>query len=368
VTEPEKTVEPDQLVRSALQLLPVPSHEDGFWERLDAAISAQPVDGGDVASVESPAPRGAERDDTAEAPALELHRGPEAALVPASLRRRSNALAALGAVAAAVLVVVAGAALVRQRSGTDLDTDGVAAPAGTSTSAAANETSSPATTTTGDVEVASTDAVMSWVSALGDGDADGAWAALGPEAKAQVGQRSAFDGMMSELVEGYGDWAGARPEEVLVTPVVSSGPGRLLVVSLVGAVDQDGQVQMRAESFVVRITREKTEVEPFDTAGTVELVTPSATEGSMPTMDGDEIVVVVPVGADPPILRLDDGAVIVCGDGGGSELTAIEGTSGLRCSWTPDGGIPPGRRVLTVAFVGGSSAAVSAESVVFEAA
>ena len=40
--EPEPAVEPDGVVRTALQLLPIPAHDDDFWARLEAALDAEP--------------------------------------------------------------------------------------------------------------------------------------------------------------------------------------------------------------------------------------------------------------------------------------------------------------------------------------
>ena len=40
VGDPE--VDPDAIVRTALQLLPIPPHDDDFWTRLEATLDAEP--------------------------------------------------------------------------------------------------------------------------------------------------------------------------------------------------------------------------------------------------------------------------------------------------------------------------------------
>jgi hypothetical protein len=142
----------------------------------------------------------------------------------------------------------------------------------------------------------------------------------------------------------------------------------MFIVTLVGEVDQEGVAQHRADAFAVRLVDGAVEVEPFDVAGEVEIVVPDETKGPAAQLEGDELVVVVPEGAEAPILRLDDGLPVVCGEAEGTELTTLETASGQRCSYAPEGGIAAGRRVLTVAFRGAGSGAISAESMLFEAA
>jgi hypothetical protein len=91
--------------------------------------------------------------------------------------------------------------------------------------------------------------------------------------------------------------------------------------------------------------------------------------GDRPVVEvDDELVVVVPRGVEAPVIRLDDGDTLVCGQAEGTELTELEESPGQRCSYKPDGGIEPGERVLTVAFLSSDGTGISAESVLFEAA
>src|SRR5262249_16807884 len=104
----------DPLVQAALQLLPVPDHSDGFWGGLAARLdAADGVERGTAASpvfvlpplepVAAPTPVPAHRP--------QLAAQPVRATIPPSMRRRSNAVLAAVAVAALVVVGVAGAAL-----------------------------------------------------------------------------------------------------------------------------------------------------------------------------------------------------------------------------------------------------------------
>ncbi len=83
---------------------------------------------------------------------------------------------------------------------------------------------------------------------------------------------------------------------------------------------------------------------------------------------GEELVIVVPVDAAAPILRLDDGQTAVCGEAEGTELTTLDGASGQRCAFLAPGGLATGGHTLTVAFLGADGASITADSLRFEAA
>ena len=364
------TVEPDPVVRTALQLLPVPAHGDDFWADLDRALAvtagpaAPPIEGATTS------PSGAASGDAEPPAAFELHPDPALGVVPPALRRRSNAVVAAAAVAAAVLVVVAGTTLIRERSTSDVDTSeqAVTAPQGSSPASLTSTTLRTAPSVSGEDGELSSQAVLSWVAALGESDGDAAWGAMGPGSKRHLGTRAAFDDMMSGLSEGYGAWSAAEPDQVLLTPIPTEGDATVVIVTLVGDVEQEGTMQRRADAFAVRLVDGVAELEPFDVAGEVEVVVPDETAGPTQTVEDDELVIVVPQGAEAPTVRLDDGEAVVCGDAPGTELTDLEGAPGRRCSFSPAGGIPPGSRVLTVAFSTGDGGDISAESVLFQAA
>jgi hypothetical protein len=220
-------------------------------------------------------------------------------------------------------------------------------------------------------EAASSEAVLEWVDDLGTGDASGAWKAMGPASQAHFGSQDAFEAEMSSLSEGYGAWSSAEPEDVLVTPVLSSEEGTTAVVSLIEMLDQEGTGERRAVAFPVRLVDGEAVIEPFASAGVLEPVVPVAVPaGSVPEPVGseEELVVVVPSDAKAPILRLDDDEAVVCGQAEGTELTDLEGSPGQRCSYLPPQGMEPGAHTLTAAFVGPDGASITAESMLFDAA
>jgi hypothetical protein len=142
------------------------------------------------------------------------------------------------------------------------------------------------------------------------------------------------------------------------------------VVTLVGTVAQEGTRQHRADAFPVRMVDGTPRLEPFAFAGELEIVVPEPVPagGTRPVMQpGDDIVVVVPRGVQDPVLRLDDGEAVVCGQSEGTELTELDDAPGQRCSYHPEDGVEAGSRVLTVAFVAPDGAGIAAASVLFEA-
>lgn len=366
-------VEPDVLVRTALQLLPVPDHGPDFWVDLERRLAgeASPAEGPTTAVRAAAAAEAV----TAAPALLPPQPAGSRSVLPPELRRRSNAVLAVAAVAAAVLVVVAGSALLRQRSGGDARTTELAGTTPTTpvpTDSARRALGTTLPEVSADVGDESTAMVMRWVGALGAGDADAAWASLGPASRDHLGGRAGLDDLMSELGEGYGAWAAATPEEVLVTPVGAAADAQVVVVTLLGDVEHDGRVERRSDAFVVLLVASAGDhhLEPFDTAGTIELVDPEvpASDGAAPRLEGDELVIVVPDGVEAPVIRLDDGEPLVCGASPGTELTALEGSTGQRCAVSPAGGIEPGEHHLTVAVMALDASGVSAEAVRFRAA
>ena len=369
----------DSIVRTALQLLPVPPHGDAFWARLEQSLDA----------ADAPAADGAERDrrtvlvpigDDAgpaggRAPTiLELERDGSLALVPPALRRTSNAVLIALAAAAVVVVALAGNTLLEQREGTTTSSGGSADEASADLEKLVQDSQPEAatpSTMSADGQDASSEAVLAWVADLGSGDADAAWAAMGETSKAHFGSQSAFEGELSALAEGYGAWSATDPDEVHVTPIISNDDGTIAVVTLMGTVQQEGATHRRADAFPVRIVDGEVWLEPFAFAGDLELVVPEGGPGgeAPPTVDaGEELVIVVPSGAEAPVLRLDGGEPVICGRAEGTELTPLDGVPAQRCSYLPEGGISAGPHTFTAAFMGSDGASISAESLLFEAA
>jgi hypothetical protein len=376
-----ETIEPDPFVQTALQLLPIPPHRDRFWEDLGAALDAASTSRRRQLRAGEPSSDAlatAAAQDVALAPSRsvfadvaapaggpsrvhELVEDHSLAVVPPALRRRSNAVLSAVAVAAAVMVVIAGTTLVRQRSGGGTADVGDAALASTTTSV--DSLSAPGA---GDASAA---AVLAWVGALGGGDTDAAWAAMGPASQAHFGSRSAFAHEASSLAEGYGAWSGVTPDAVYVMALASGG-GTTAVVTLVGVLEQEGSRQHRADAFGVRVVDGRALVEPFAFAGEIEIIVPAPSNDGVPPIlaADDELVVVVPRGIGAPTIRIDDGEALVCGEADGTELTELDGAPGQRCSYDPPGGIEAGERVLTVGFVSADGSGIAAASVLFEAA
>jgi hypothetical protein len=268
---------------------------------------------------------------------------------------------------------VAGTTLLEQRSGTDpITSDELAqstAAVDTTAGSQPDDETPSVMSEAGTQE--SSEAVLAWVDDLGTGDGTAAWQAMGSASQAHFGSQEDFEAEMSSLAEGYGAWSEAEPEDVLVTPVLANADVTVAVVTLVGMVDQEGTEQRRADAFPVRIVDGDAVLEPFAFAGAIEVVVPAAApEGGTPTPVGDdeELVVVVPSDVEAPILRVDDGEAVVCGEGEGSELTALEGTDGQRCSYLPPEDLAAGEHTLTMAFVGSDGTSISAGSVLFDAA
>jgi hypothetical protein len=374
-----RAVPDDSIVRTALQLLPVPPHGDEFWVRLEQGLDA--VDAPAASSIRDrravlvPVSGGAEAALAARSSqVLELDGDGSLALVPPALRRTSNAVLLALAVAAVVVVALAGNTLLDQRDGTAVRSGdrGEEAPEALEALVRDAQTGggTPTTMSAGG-EDASTEAVLAWVADLGSGDVDAAWAAMGATSKSHFGSQTAFEAELSALAEGYGAWSAAEPDEVLVTPIASSDDGTIAVVTLVGTVQQEGSTHQRADAFPVRIVDGEVHLEPFAFAGELELVVPEGIpgDGERPAIEaGDELVIVVPNGADAPILRLDDGQSVICGQAEGTELGPLDGVPGQRCSYQPEGGIDAGQHTLTAAFLGRDGASISAESLLFEAA
>jgi len=369
-------VPPDGIVRTALRLLPVPSHADDFWTRLDHTLDAQSVPPQPNADVparsvfvgQAAAPL------SVATPVLELEPDPTMALVPSALRRPSNALLLLVAAAAVVVVALAGSTLLDERSGTKhVTSDDVAQGAGEPAALAAGAQPGSVTpvTMSDQGEEAASEAVLAWVDDLRSGRGDEAWEAMGPTSQAHFASQAAFESDLTSLAEGFGGWSEGDPDEVLITPVLADGEGTLAVVTLVGSIKVEGEQQRRADAFPVRVVDGEAHVEPFAFAGELEVVVPEdvPSDGDRPPVaSGEELVIVVPSAADAPLLRLDDGDTVVCGQAEGTELVALEGTPGQRCSYLPVEGIDPGEHTLTVAFLGSDGASISAASLLFEAA
>ena len=362
-------IPPDPLVEAALQLLPIPSHLDGFWERLGRSLGAEAARGDGPVLRPASAPR---RDTTT--PGLVVVADPvePAALVPAAFRRPSNAVLATVAAAAVVIVALAGSSLLDARSGTQrLSAADVQASAALD-ALVADAQAAPGTpvTISAGAERASSAAVLTWVDDLHAGDGAAAWAALGERSQTHFGSMAGFAAQMPTLEQSTVRWTGDRPEEIYVTPMASDEGDDFAVVTVVGTVTVDGVAVRRAIAFPVRLTKGAAHLEPFATELAVEMVQPAADVGvALPVVAvSDHLVMVVPPGAAAPVVRLDDGPAMVCGEAVGTELIELAGGVGQRCAYQPDADLSRGEHTLTVAFVAADGASVAADALLFEAA
>ncbi len=369
-------VPPDSIVRTALQLLPVPTHGDAFWARLEASLDAEEP----LAMPVEPVRRVLLADPDADprhaappgpTPVVELEHDHALHLVPPTFRRASNALLAGLAAAALVVATIAGASLLEEQQDADVSSDDPADDPALETLVRNAQSGGTVTTISARHEDASSDAVLEWVDHLGAGDATAAWSAMGDTSQAHFASQAEFEGLMTDLAEGYGAWSAAEPDDVLVTPVSADDEGTIAVVTLVGTLDQEGTTEHRAEAFPVRIVKGHVVLEPFASAGDLEVAIPERTsdDTSWESVGTDEeLVFVVPGSAEAPVLRIDGGDTVICGEADGTDLHDLDQAPGQRCSYLPEGGFEPGPHTATVAFLGADGTSITAESILFDAA
>ena len=251
--------------------------------------------------------------------------------------RRWSPATGLGAAAAALVLVVAMASLLR--GGDEGRTVEVAGrPPTTPTNAASAPT----------FEEAAEQAARAWVEAVGAADFDRAWDLLADQSREAIGGRAGFEASRSELTEGWGAWAGVP--DVSYRAVSLPGPAsdrpaelpRLAVVTLTGMVEQEGTTAFRALSMAVRGTVEKARVDLFANAG-IELHPgePDAS-GSAPIPGRTKLGAYTPSGAKVWFL-LDDRA-----PAGPDEVEGADGDQQFA-AFTPAPALTSGRHVLTVA-------------------
>lgn len=336
----------DPVVRAALQLLPVPEHAADFWDDLRLALARE--------TAPDPVPVVAGMPDA----------DPEVVqpLLPTSLRRPGNAVLVAVAVAAVVVVAAAGQSLLASRTGGASRRSSASAELEALVDRSQPVDAAPDALSSAEERSAS-GAVLAWIGALVRSEASEAWGALGPASQAHFGTATAFEEEMGDLVGAYAPWADANPTEVLVTPVATDEAGTLAVVTLVSPT--------ATEAVPVRLADGAAKVEPIAPGAGLELVAPEAAadaDRAGPLAPGEEILVVVPIGADAPLLRIDDGDVVACGETDGSRLTTLDDGSAQRCAYLPPEGVLSGRHTLTVALLGSEGSLLGARSVLFDAA
>jgi hypothetical protein len=271
---------------------------------------------------------------------VERIRGDEVAPVTELAGRRHrlwSPATGLGAAAAAVVLVVAMASLLR--GGDEGRTVEVAGrPPTTPTTPASAPT----------FEEAAEQAARAWVEAVGAADFDRAWDLLANQSREAIGGRAGFEASRTALTEGWGAWAGVPgvSYRTVSLPDPAGGPPadrpRLAVVTLTGMVEQEGTAAFRALSMAVRGTVEEPRVDLFADAG-IELHPggPDAS-ASAPIPGRTTLGAYTPAGAKVWFM-LDDRASAGPDD--------VEGADGDQqfASFTPTPALTSGRHVLTVA-------------------
>ena len=364
---PVPDVEPDGFVRTALQLLPIPAHDDDFWARLDTALEAE-----GARARAGPAPSSRRRRPDATEPATRgrarsVARG-GAARLPTRLQRACSRWSP----PRPSWWWPSPADPARRRRGTTVGTADPAADAALETLVQDAQSAGTVTTLPAAREDESSEAVLQWVDDLGEGDAEAAWTAMGDGRRPTSAPRPSSQGLMTDLAEGYGAWSAAEPDEVLVTPVAAGDEGTIAVVTLIGTVEQEGAPEPRADAVPGPHRRRRGGPRALRLGRRPRGGGPGAARRGRrrPAAVGtdEELVFVLPSDAEAPVLRIDGGDTVICGEADGTELSDLDQAAGQRCAYLPEGGFAAGPHTVTIAFLGPDGDSITAESVQFDAA
>ncbi len=221
---------------------------------------------------------------------------------------------------------------------------------GATTTSGADTTSSLAPSTSIAMPTAE-DAVLSWIAALADGDLELAWALMDEASREAVGGRNTFEALRTELAEGFGAWDDAADRAVYVTVVEEALRYEIVVVTLVGGIDREGET-VQATVAIPAIVSDGYQVLPFLRGDLVEFITPESTaeDGAVAPMAADGVVdVVVPETADYVVLTIDPASFVMQVDGDG-----LVGAAGgkVQATFALDPPLDPGRYAVTVVYVG----------------
>ena len=179
---------------------------------------------------------------------------------------------------------------------------------------------------------------------------------------------------MTDLADGYAAWSAADPDEVLVTPVAAGDDGTIAVVTFVGTVQQDGAAQYRADAFPVRIVDDEVVIEPFASAGDLEVVIPEAgADDTDPRENPWACRKSSCSWCRPAPMHRCSGSTAATRWCAARPRARSSPTSTRppvnRRAYLPEGGFEPGSHTVTVAFLlAPDGDAITAESVGFEAA
>lgn len=197
-------------------------------------------------------------------------------------------------------------------------------------------------------EVAAADAVRAFVTAVGSGDLDAAYALLSERSRQAVGGREGLEDLRSELGEGFGAY-GSAPDLVtdpvtVASPVASGGREWLVVVQLSGTVAQEGPPAFAATAVAASVVAGEARLELFQRVAEGQAVIfdpPSGTAiPARPTL-----TVRYPTGAVDAVSLVLDGAPVASTRTG----AALGSTSEEH---TPPAPLTPGRHVFSATLVG----------------
>ncbi|CAN5733135.1 hypothetical protein BH20ACT2_BH20ACT2_15280 [soil metagenome] len=340
----------DPIVARALRDVPVPDHEPGFWDRVDARL----------AEVE---PGQGEPDGPATGPAsgdpLDTGELPTVVALPSGAGRRPVPTRVLAA-AAVVAVLALAVGLVSRFGGetrnvqsTDQATTTLSEPAGPSTS----DPSEPPPPADGVGASTPTAAVEGWLDSVGRGDVDAAVALTGPRTtaywEAQTGE--GVDGYVRQSAEGFGAWAASPDRSTTLFDLGSVEGARIAVVVVSGTRSSEGTTEFRTDAIPAvqgsdgSWLAEPAAFEPA-TGGRIELISPTpAPGGGLNGLPPDGTV-----GAAAP----GDGTFFFVVDEGPAEAVAgPTGVGAVRLSavWDPPGELASGSHLLVIAYVDGAT-------------
>ena len=223
----------------------------------------------------------------------------------------------------------------------------------------------------GRARTTSSEAVLAWVDDLGAGDADAAWDAMGAGLAGPLRLAGRVRGPDDRSGRGLRRLVGRRARRGPRHPVAAGDDGTVAVVTLLGTVEQEGTAQARADAFPVRIVDGDVVLEPFASAGDLEVVIPEPVSD-----DGAELGAGRHRrGARVRAARRRRGARCSRSTAATPSSAArprapscsdLDQSDGQRCAYLPEGGFEAGDHTVTIAFLGPGGDSITAESIHFD--
>ncbi len=208
--------------------------------------------------------------------------------------------------------------------------------------------------------------VKTWIDAIAQGDARGAWALMSAGAKDRIGSFEEFEARLPELQEGLGAWAESPDVRYYLSVVVSSDREAVAVVTLAGEVMQEGTITTRAQAVPVLVTNNVAYVDQsFEGAYFITPKTPSenSAEGANSVGPGDTFAAYVSpsTGVRQVYFAVDGDEVNLM-----AKTDVIDKQKLFAFVEHSDWPLKPGMHVLTIAAETGTGQ-ITAKSLIFEA-